>query len=181
VHARIVDADDGRPLEIGQTGMLQIKGPNVMQGYLHQEELTAKVIKDGWYETGDIAFLDQDGFIHITGRLSRFSKIGGEMVPHIQIEETIHQILGLGEEGKVPAVVTAVPDAKKGERLIVLHLPMEKTPADVIKGLSQAGLPNLYLPSEESFLEVPEIPVLGTGKLDLKGMQRVALEHFGQG
>jgi acyl-[acyl-carrier-protein]-phospholipid O-acyltransferase/long-chain-fatty-acid--[acyl-carrier-protein] ligase len=58
---------------------------------------------------------------------------------------------------------------------------MEKSPADVIKGLSQAGLPNLYLPSEESFLEVPEIPVLGTGKLDLKGMQRVALEHFGQG
>lgn len=181
VHARIVDAEDGRPLEIGQTGMLQIKGPNVMQGYLHQEELTAKVIKDGWYETGDIAFLDQDGFIHITGRLSRFSKIGGEMVPHIQIEETIHQILGLGEEGKVPAVVTAVPDAKKGERLIVLHLPMEKTPAEVIKRLSQAGLPNLYLPSEDSFLEVAEIPVLGTGKLDLKGMQRVAQEHFSQG
>jgi acyl-[acyl-carrier-protein]-phospholipid O-acyltransferase/long-chain-fatty-acid--[acyl-carrier-protein] ligase len=103
------------------------------------------------------------------------------MVPHIQIEETIHEILGLGEEGKVPAVVTAVPDAKRGERLIVLHLPMEKTPAEVIKGLSQAGLPNLYLPSEDSFLEVAEIPVLGTGKLDLKGMQRVAQEHFSQG
>ncbi len=112
MHARIVDLDTKKVLGSGETGMLEIKGPNVMQGYLHQEELTKSVIRDGWYETGDVAFIDANGFIHITGRQSRFSKIGGEMVPHIQIEETIHKILGIGEDGKVPAVVTAVPDSK---------------------------------------------------------------------
>ncbi len=161
VQARIVHLDDGRVLPVGETGMLQIKGANVMQGYLHQPELTGKVIRDGWYETGDVAFIDSDNFIHITGRQSRFSKIGGEMVPHIQIEETIHKLVGIGEDGKVPAVVTAVPDAKRGERLIVLHTGLNMPISDLLKGLSQEGLPNLYLPSEDSFVQVPEIPVLG--------------------
>ena len=178
VQARIVHLDTGEVLPIGESGMLQIKGPNVMQGYLHQPELTAKVIRDGWYETGDVAKLDADGYIHITGRQSRFSKIGGEMIPHIQIEETIHHILGLGEDGKVPAVVTAVPDAKKGERLVVLHTGLSIPLDELLKRLSAEGLPNIYIPSPDSFLEVKEIPVLGTGKLDLKGMQQVALDHF---
>ncbi len=179
VYARIVDLDDRRVLGIGESGMLEIKGPNVMQGYLNQKDLTESVIRDGWYETGDVARIDEDGYIHITGRQSRFSKIGGEMVPHIQIEETIHKILGIGEDGKVPAVVTAVPDPKRGERLVVLHTTLSMTPSELLKKLSAEGLPNLYLPSEDSFLEVDEIPVLGTGKLDLKGMQQVALAKFG--
>ncbi len=178
VHARIVDLDTRKVLSSGETGMLEIKGPNVMQGYLHQEELTKSVIRDGWYETGDVAFIDANGFIHITGRQSRFSKIGGEMVPHIQIEETIHKILGIGDDGKVPAVVTAVPDSKRGERLVVLHTGMSMTVSELLKKMSAEGLPNLFLPSEDSFLQVPEIPVLGTGKLDLKGMQQVALAKF---
>ncbi|MFO0922708.1 MAG: AMP-binding protein [Pirellulales bacterium] len=179
VQARIVDLDDRHVLGVNESGMLEIKGPNVMQGYLHQEELTRKVIRDGWYETGDIAMIDEDGYIHITGRQSRFSKIGGEMVPHIQLEEAIHKILGIGEDGKVPAVVTAVPDPKKGERLIVLHTGLGMSASELLKKLSGEGLPNLFLPGEDSFLQVDEIPVLGTGKLDLKGMQTVALAHFG--
>lgn len=178
VQARIVHLETGEVLPVGESGMLQIKGPNVMQGYLHQPELTAKMIRDGWYETGDVAKLDVDGYIHITGRQSRFSKIGGEMVPHIQIEETIHHLVGLGEDGKVPAVVTAVPDVKKGERLVVLHTGLSMPVDELIKRMSQEGLPNIYLPSADSFLQVAEIPVLGTGKLDLKGMQEVALAHF---
>src|SRR6185436_13191065 len=105
---------------------------------LHQPEKTAQVIKDGWYNTGDIAVIDSDGFIKITGRESRFSKIGGEMVPHIKIEEILQGIVGAGED-EVKAVVTAVPDARKGERLVVVHLAMDKTPEAISKALSEAG------------------------------------------
>lgn len=182
VQARIISLDEpGKVLPTGESGMLQIKGPNVMKGYLHREDLTAKVLKDGWYETGDVAFLDPEGFIHITGRQSRFSKIGGEMVPHIQIEETIGKILGVsgeGDENGPQAVITAVPDSKRGERLIVLHTKLPMTAGEIIKRLQAEGLPNLYLPSEDSFLEVEQIPVLGTGKLDLRGMQQLAQQHF---
>ena len=110
--------------------------------------------------------------------MSRFSKIGGEMVPHIKIEESLNQILGANEE--MLAAVTAVPDAKKGERLIVLHRATGNSIDDIRKALSEEhGLPNIFIPSADSFLEVEELPVLGTGKLDLKGLKTKAEEHFG--
>jgi acyl-[acyl-carrier-protein]-phospholipid O-acyltransferase/long-chain-fatty-acid--[acyl-carrier-protein] ligase len=149
-----------------------------MRGYLNRDDLTAQVIRDGWYETGDVAKIDNDGFIFITGRQSRFSKIGGEMVPHIQIEEAMSQILG-GDEDAMSSVVTAVPDEKRGERLVVLHTELSKTPREILAQLSATGLPNIYLPSEDSFIRVDAIPVLGTGKLDLKGMQTLAKEKLG--
>ena len=138
------------------------------------------MIRDGWYETGDMALIDDDGFIHITGRISRFSKIGGEMVPHLKVEEELLRLLGSDDESELRAAVTAVPDKRKGERLIVLHVPMDKSPQDVRQGLSAAGLPNIFLPSADSFCEVEEIPVLGTGKLDLKRLKQLALERFGE-
>ena len=138
----------------------------------------AELIQDGWYRTGDVARIDEDGFIYITGRQSRFSKIGGEMVPHIQIEEALNEILDASREGILKAVVTAVPDAKKGERLVVLHTAIEQTPGELRKALSDRGLPNIYIPAENSFHEVDEIPVLGTGKLDLSRMKKMALEIF---
>jgi acyl-[acyl-carrier-protein]-phospholipid O-acyltransferase/long-chain-fatty-acid--[acyl-carrier-protein] ligase len=151
-----------------------------MKGYLHQPEKTAEVIKDGWYQTGDVAFIDEEGFIHITGRESRFSKIGGEMVPHVQIEEELDRLAGPAADGKPQIAVTAVPDAKKGERLIVLHAKLEKSPDDLRKGLAEAGLPNLFIPSADSFYEVDALPVLGTGKLDLRGIKTMAQEKAGQ-
>ena len=132
--------------------------------------------KDGWYQTGDIAFIDDDGFIHITGRESRFSKIGGEMVPHIKIEEELEKLVGSTDDGKPQVAVTAVPDEKKGERLIVLHTKLDKTPDELRKGLTAAGLPNLFIPGADSFIEVEELPILGTGKLDLKGIKALAVE-----
>ena len=136
------------------------------------------MLHDGWYNTGDMAQLDDDGFIHITGRLSRFSKIGGEMVPHIHIEELLQHILSDDDEKPVVAV-TGVPDAKKGERLIVLHLPSQSTPEEVIKRLAAEGLPNLWIPSADSFFEVHDIPLLGTGKLDLRAVKELAREKVG--
>ncbi|HWB08133.1 MAG TPA: AMP-binding protein [Pirellulales bacterium] len=177
VEAKIVNSETAKELGVNQPGMLWVKGPNVMAGYLGQPEKTAEVIRDGWYKTGDIAAIDEDGFIRITGRESRFSKLGGEMVPHLKIEETIQQIIGAGED-EVKVAVTAVPDERKGERLVVLHVPLQQTPDEICKGLSQAGLPNLWIPSPDSFCQVDEIPVLGTGKLDLKGVQTLAKEKF---
>jgi acyl-[acyl-carrier-protein]-phospholipid O-acyltransferase/long-chain-fatty-acid--[acyl-carrier-protein] ligase len=176
VTAKVTNLDTGQECKAGQPGMLWIKGPNVMQGYLHREDLTAKAIQDGWYQTGDIAFIDEEGFIHITGRESRFSKIGGEMVPHIKIEEILCQQVGGSEDAPPEIAVTAVPDEKKGERLIVLHTRLGKSVDELRKGLSAAGLPNLFIPSADSFIEVDAIPILGTGKLDLRALKKLALE-----
>src|SRR3989337_2768920 len=96
---------------------------------------------------------DTDGFIHITGRLSRFSKIGGEMVPHIRVEEAIQQVLGGEENGQFNVVVTSVPDERKGERLVVLHTPLSKSPDEVCRQLGAHGLPNLWIPDAENFVE----------------------------
>src|SRR5262249_47480494 len=162
------------------SGMLLISGPNVMQGYFQMAEQTAKVMRDGWYVTGDMAMLDEDGFIHITGRLSRFSKIGGEMVPHILVEEHLQRILGQDEE-TLAVAVTAVPDERKGERLVVFYLPTDKTPEQIVKELSAVGLPNLWMPSADSFVQIEQIPLLGTGKLDLQAVKQMAQERFASG
>jgi acyl-[acyl-carrier-protein]-phospholipid O-acyltransferase/long-chain-fatty-acid--[acyl-carrier-protein] ligase len=177
VTVKIVDPDDHsveRPA--GEEGMLIIRGPNVMRGYLGRDDLTAEVIRDGWYITGDIAVVDEDGFIRITGRLSRFSKIGGEMVPHGKIEESLQQA---AESDIQVFAVTAVPDEKKGERIAVLHtLDEERIPA-LVERLGEMGLPNLFIPRADQFVRVDELPILGTGKLDLRGIKTVALERLG--
>jgi acyl-[acyl-carrier-protein]-phospholipid O-acyltransferase/long-chain-fatty-acid--[acyl-carrier-protein] ligase len=121
IAARVVNPDTLETLPLGQSGLLQIYGGNVMEGYLGRPEATREAIRDGWYSTGDIARIDEDGHVTITDRLSRFSKIGGEMVPHQKIEDEIHVILGTNERA---CVVTAVPDERRGERLVVLHTPL---------------------------------------------------------
>jgi len=180
--AAVFDAETGAKLGSNQEGLLKIKGPNIMLGYLNQPKKTAELIVDGWYNSGDMAMIDDDGFIRITGRLSRFSKIGGEMVPHILIEQEIAKILeeDMSDEPEIACAVTAVPDEKKGERLIVLHKPMKKPVREVLDRLQAAGLPNLFIPSSDSFIQVEQIPLLGTGKLDLRGIKEVALAKCGK-
>lgn len=175
VSVRIVDPDTYEILPPGRPGMLLVKGPNVMSGYLGREDLTAAAMRDGWYVTGDIAVLDEDGFLTITDRLSRFSKIGGEMVPHGRVEEALHE--AAGAETQVFAV-TSVPDEKKGERLAVLHTWPEERIPDVLEKIAATGLPNLFIPQRNSFVKVDALPVLGTGKLDLRGLKRIALERL---
>jgi len=173
VSVRIVDPETREPVAAGSPGLLLVRGPNVMKGYLGKPEKTAEVLRDGWYVTGDIAAEDEDGFLAITDRLSRFSKIGGEMVPHIKVEEQLHELAGLTEQR---FVVTGVPDGKKGERLVVLHTlpPDELKP--VLERLGESGLPNLWIPRPNQFFAVEELPHLGTGKLDLRKIKEIALE-----
>jgi acyl-[acyl-carrier-protein]-phospholipid O-acyltransferase/long-chain-fatty-acid--[acyl-carrier-protein] ligase len=178
IHVRAIDPETKQPLPTGTEGMVCIKGSNIMLGYLNQPEKTAAVIRDGWYETGDMGLVDEEGFVKITGRMSRFSKIGGEMVPHLLIEEHLLKIIEdvNSSDAGIPLVVTAVPDPKKGERIIVLHKPLTKPLKLIIDELAGQGIPTLWMPSQDSFLEVAEIPCLGTGKLDLKGIKQMALD-----
>jgi len=182
VSVRIVDPETFEPLPVGTDGLLLVKGPNVMKGYLGDPEATARVIRNGWYVTGDIAKLDSDGFIYITGRLSRFSKIGGEMVPHVRVEDALNAVLGdESSNGELRAVVTSVPDVRKGERLVVIHTDLDLPPDEICRRLAAQGLPNLWIPAPDSFLKVDVIPVLGSGKTDLKAVADLAKAHFGNG
>jgi len=173
ISVRIVDPDTQAPLAAGQPGLLLVRGPNVMQGYLGRPETTAGVLRDGWYTTGDVAAIDEDGFLQITDRLSRFSKIGGEMVPHIKVEEKLHELVGATEQ---TFVVTGVPDEKKGERLVVLHKLADGQLPACLEKLSQCDLPNLWKPRPDQFFHVDTFPQLGTGKLDLRQVRQIAIK-----
>ncbi len=175
VAVRIVNPDTGEALAANEPGLILVRGPNVMQGYLKRPELTAEAMRDGWYVTGDIGTIDDDGFLRITDRLSRFSKIGGEMVPHGKVEESLQT--AAGEELQVFAV-TSVSDEKKGERLAVLHTIEEERIPEILSALQCEGLPNLFIPKVEQFVRVEELPVLGTGKLDLRAVKNIASETF---
>jgi acyl-[acyl-carrier-protein]-phospholipid O-acyltransferase/long-chain-fatty-acid--[acyl-carrier-protein] ligase len=172
VSVRIVDPETLQPMPANQSGLMLVRGPNVMQGYLNRPEKTAEVLQGGWYNTGDIASVDEDGFIRITDRLSRFSKIGGEMVPHIKIEDKLQE---LAEATEQIFAVTAIPDDKKGERLIVLHTLAEAKLQECLAKLSQADLPALWKPRPDQFVYVEILPYLGTGKLDLRRMKEIAM------
>ena len=175
---RVVDPDTEVELPLGEPGLLQVKGPNIMRGYLHLEEKTAKVLQDGWYSTGDIAAIDFEGFVTITDRLARFSKIAGEMVPHNKVEETMHDLLGLTEQSMA---VASVPDAQKGERLVVLHTLDDAQLETLLGKLGDSGLPNLWIPRASSFHRVEGIPVLATGKMDIKTVKKLATELDAEG
>jgi acyl-[acyl-carrier-protein]-phospholipid O-acyltransferase/long-chain-fatty-acid--[acyl-carrier-protein] ligase len=160
--------------------MLLIWGPIVMKGYLNKPAETARVVRDGWYETGDVAAIDEDGFIKITGRISRFSKIGGEMVPHAPVEEAIVRALKLNEEG-TGVLVLGVPDDRKGERLVVLHTGLSQEPEAICRRLAEAGLRPISIPAPNHFHQVKEFPLLGTGKVDLRRAREIALAVFREG
>ena len=171
ISVRIIDPDSGESLPVDKPGLLMVRGPNVMVGYLNLPEKTAEVLKDGWYNTGDIATQDEDGFLRITDRLSRFSKIGGEMVPHIKVEEKLHELVEA--EGQILAV-TAIPDEKKGERLVVLHTLNEDVLQDCLEKLAKSDFPALWKPRPDLFFHVEQLPYLGTGKLDLRRLREMA-------
>ncbi len=175
VFMKTVDPETGRELGPGEPGLLLVKGPNVMKGYLGDEALTREVLQDGFYRTGDVARIDEDGFVTLTDRLSRFAKVAGEMVPLIRVEDALNEALGSLD----PAfAVAGVPDPRRGERLVVLYKG-DLDPDAVLKKAVAAGLANLWTPDRSAFHRVPEFPLLGSGKVDLSGLKAEALRLEG--
>ena len=159
------------PLAAGETGLLLVNGPSRMLGYIGDPERTAQSLVDGYYSTGDLACIDADGFLQIVDRLARFSKIAGEMVPHLKIEETIHEILG-----EQSCAVIGIPDDQRGERLALLYTQPEITAAQLWQRLSETSLPRLWIPKRENIYLIDAIPSLGSGKLDLRAAKAKAIE-----
>jgi acyl-[acyl-carrier-protein]-phospholipid O-acyltransferase/long-chain-fatty-acid--[acyl-carrier-protein] ligase len=170
VEAKVVDAATLEGPLLGTEGLLLLRGPNQMLGYLDDPEATRNAVRDGWYLTGDIAAIDSDGFIRITDRLSRFSKIAGEMVPHMRIEEEIQRLLS---EPHV-CIVTSIPDDTKGERLVAFYTDPGVTPQQVWELLSTTSMPKLWLPKRDDLRFIEAVPTLGTGKVDLRSVREIA-------
>ena len=173
VCPRAFDPDTKRPLPPAAEGLLGVKGPNVMLGYWKQPAKTAEVVRDGWYISGDVGLVQEDGFVRITGRVSRFAKIAGEMVPLERLDDELHDVLGKHDDRVL--VVAAAPDEKRGERVVVLHLAglAAELPGAFAK-LRDRGLPNLWIPDVRDCYAVETFPVLGSGKLDLKAVGDLA-------
>jgi acyl-[acyl-carrier-protein]-phospholipid O-acyltransferase/long-chain-fatty-acid--[acyl-carrier-protein] ligase len=169
VAVKVVDAETGEALPPNREGLLLVKGANRMLGYLGQPEKTAEALRDGWYVTGDIAMIDEDGFVRITDRLARFSKVAGEMVPHIRIEEVASEALN-----GAPCAVTGIPDDRKGEQLVVFYTSADVSDDELWKRLAASELPKLWIPRRENLQYIEEIPTLGSGKLDLKKLRTLA-------
>ena len=173
IAAEIREPETDRKLSLHETGILWLRGPNIFEGYLNDPERTADVLRDGWFKTGDIGRFDEDGFLYIEGRLSRFSKIGGEMVPHEAIEQKIIDLLELsGKDERIIAIV-GVTDEAKGEAVVLLSA-IDVDLAQLRDKLRDAGVPNLWIPKRVQRVE--SIPVLASGKLDLKKCQELANE-----
>lgn len=168
---KTTNPETGADLPRGTEGMVHVKGPQIMAGYLDNPEATAKVLKDGWYQSGDLGYLDPDGFLVITGRLSRFAKIAGEMVPHEGVESALMAAAGVDDRA---VAVTSIPDPKRGERLVVVHTALPIAPAEACKKLLAANIPKIWIPAAEDFVQVDEIPILGSGKADLRAIREVA-------
>jgi acyl-[acyl-carrier-protein]-phospholipid O-acyltransferase/long-chain-fatty-acid--[acyl-carrier-protein] ligase len=183
VTVRIQDPETGAELPPGVEGSVFVTGPNVMQGYLDDPERTREVLVDGWYDTGDVGLVDRDGFLILTDRRSRFSKIGGEMVPQGRVEEELGRLSselcdreGVESGLRPELAVTSVPDDRKGERLVVLHTALPYERAELVDALRASELPALFQPRPDQYFEVAAVPKLGTGKTDLKGLADLALD-----
>lgn len=174
MSGRIIHSDTGEELPLTETGIVCLRGPNVFPGYLDDEEKTRAALRDGWFVTGDIGRFDEDGFLYIEGRLSRFSKIGGEMVPHGTVEQKIVEAFGLDQDAGQPVAIVGVPDSAKGEALVLLTT-MPISSDELRAKLLAAGLSNLWVP--KLVCRVEQIPILGTGKTDHKACRALAIER----
>ncbi|MBK1834194.1 AMP-binding protein [Roseibacillus ishigakijimensis] len=174
--ARITDPSEGGRLPLDRSGILWLRGPNVFPGYLGRDDLSEAVFEDGWFKTNDMARFDEDGFLSIEGRMSRFSKIAGEMVPHEVVEAEVEKVLGFDKEDERKIAIVGLPDPQKGEAIGLLSTVssdmLEQEVIDLRYKLLDAGLPSLWCP--KVIIPVEEIPTLASGKLDLKACQALA-------
>lgn len=177
IAIRLIDPASEEAVPLDQPGIIILKGANIFPGYLRDEKKTKEVLSvDGWFKTGDVGYVDADGFLHIQGRISRFSKIAGEMVPHETIEAAINKVLGLDGETERKIAIVGIPDEQKGEAIVLLSTicgqALEQECIDLRYKLLDEGLTSLWCP--KIIVPVPEIPLLASGKLDIKSCQELA-------
>ena len=173
IAIKITDPATDREVPIDQQGIIWFKGSNIFPGYLGDPKKSAEVLKDGWFRTGDVGRVDADGFLYIEGRISRFSKIAGEMVPHETVEAAVNKVLGLDAESERRIAIVGMPDEQKGEAIVLLSTiagpALEQECIDLRYKLLDEGLSSLWCPKH--IIPVTEIPVLASGKLDIKGCE----------
>ena len=180
IEVLTIDPETGEMLPPGETGLLLVRSAARMLGYLGREDLTDEVFVHGGYNTGDIGHVDEEGFVFITGRLARFAKIGGEMVPMDRVEDelagVVHEMAGADPAHEL--AIAAVPDRAKGEKLLLLYTSLPCEPREL---LERAGdMPALFKPKERDAYQVDVLPILGTGKRDLKRLKQLAEELAGR-
>jgi acyl-[acyl-carrier-protein]-phospholipid O-acyltransferase/long-chain-fatty-acid--[acyl-carrier-protein] ligase len=166
VEVRIEDFETGKTCETGKNGKILVRGDLVMKGYLHDMEETSLHMRSGWYDTGDMGSLDEEGYLWHVGRLKRFVKIGGEMISLAQVENVLEQylppdvlccVIEVPDGGVKGATIIAVVTDKVNERAILKKMAIE--------------LPNIALPKQ--FLIVEELPKMGSGKIDFRSITNI--------
>ncbi|MHC1780941.1 MAG: AMP-binding protein [Bacteroidales bacterium] len=165
VKVRVENFETGKDCKPGEVGKILVKGDLVMKGYYGDPELTAEAIKDGWYNTGDMGYFDEDGYLWHSGRFKRFVKIGGEMVSLVKVENTLEKYLPTG----VSCCVVDVSDEIRGSSIIAT-VTIEVNKQEIIKQMS-SELPNIALPKH--FLVIKELPMMGTGKIDFRTVTKI--------
>ncbi len=167
-EVKIINYESGEECGARETGKIMVKGEGVMHGYLNDMEETSLRLKSGWYDTGDLGYLDEDGYLWHQGRLKRFVKIGGEMISLVNVEEWLNE----KTPENVECCVVELPDAKRGSRIVAV-ISAEINENETLKQLS-TELPNLALPKK--FIIVPEFPRMGSGKTDFRTLTKIVIE-----
>ncbi len=165
IQVKIEHFETGEECRKEEVGKILVKGDSVMKGYYNDPELTKAAITDGWYDTGDMGYLDEDGYLWHAGRFKRFAKIGGEMVSLVKVENTLEKHLPMG----VSCCVVEVSDEKKGASIIAtVNIEVNKT--EILKKMG-AELPNIALPRQ--FVVIKDLPMMGTGKIDFRSVTKI--------
>jgi len=165
VMVRIENLETGKECAVREVGKVLVKGDSVMKGYYDDPELTAEAISGGWYNTGDMGFLDEDGYLWHAGRFKRFAKIGGEMVSLVKVENVLEKFLPTG----VSCCVVEVSDDKKGS-IIVATVSGEVHKTEILRKMLNE-LPIIYLPRQ--FIVIKELPMMATGKIDFRKVTKM--------
>jgi acyl-[acyl-carrier-protein]-phospholipid O-acyltransferase/long-chain-fatty-acid--[acyl-carrier-protein] ligase len=168
VQVRLVNFETGEECKTREVGKIFVKGDSVMKGYYDDPELTADALVDGWYNTGDMGFFDEDGFLWHAGRFKRFAKIGGEMVSLVKVENILEKFL----PKEVSCCVVEVSDEKKGS-YIVATVSMEVNKTEILRKMLNE-LPIIALPRQ--FIVIKELPMMSTGKIDFRKVTKMVQE-----
>jgi Acyl-CoA synthetases (AMP-forming)/AMP-acid ligases II len=168
IQVRLENFETGEICKTREVGKILVKGDSVMKGYYDDPELTADVLVEGWYNTGDMGFFDEDNYLWHAGRFKRFAKVGGEMISMVKVENTLEKFLPAG----VSCCIVEVSDEKKGSEIIAT-VSAEVNKTEMLRKML-TELPIIALPRQ--FIVIKELPMMSTGKIDFRSVTRIVQE-----